>query len=167
MLFRSAWREPDDAAIMAATQRARAPLGRPPGPIEDIRTALYDGMWEDVGIVRDTASLDRGDALLRDLDRRLDGMGVADGDLAFNLTWHDWLNLKNLILVSRAIAAAARAREDSRGAHFRADFPKSSDLNGSRYTSVRLMEHRLAVTTEPVGFTRVRPGESLIRDAAE
>ena len=162
-----AWREPDDAAIMAATQRARAPLGRPPGPIEDIRTALYDGMWEDVGIVRDTASLDRGDALLRDLDRRLDGMGVADGDLAFNLTWHDWLNLKNLILVSRAIAAAARAREDSRGAHFRADFPRSSDLNGSRYTSVRLSGGSLAVTSEPVSFTRVRPGESLIRDAAE
>ena len=162
-----AWREPDDAAIMAATQRARAPLGRPPGPIEDIRTALYDGMWEDVGIVRDTASLDRGDALLRDLDRRLDGMGVADGDLAFNLTWHDWLNLKNLILVSRAIAAAARAREDSRGAHFRADFPRSSALNGSRYTSVRLSGDSLAVTSEPVSFTRVRPGESLIRDAAE
>ena len=92
---------------------------------------------------------------------------AADGDLAFNLTWHDWLNLKNLILVSRAIAAAARAREDSRGAHFRADFPRSSDLNGSRYTSVRLSGDSLAVTSEPVSFTRVRPGESLIRDAAE
>jgi fumarate reductase flavoprotein subunit len=162
-----AWREPDETAIAVATQRARAPLGKPPGPIEEVRTALYDGMWEDVGIVRDAASLERGDALLRDLDRRLDGMGVADADLAFNLTWHDWLNLKNLILVSRAIAAAARAREDSRGAHFRADFPNTSDLSGSRYTSVRLAGESLAVTTEPVTFTRVRPGESLVRDAAD
>ncbi len=161
------WREPDEAALAAAVSRARAPLGRQPGPIEDIRAALYDGMWEDVGIVRDAASLERGDALLRDLDRRLDGIGVADQDLAFTLTWHDWLNLKNLVLVSRAIAAAARAREDSRGAHFRADFPETSDLDGSRYTSVRLAGDSLAVTTEPVAFTRVRPGESLIRDAAD
>ncbi|MBM3539590.1 MAG: FAD-binding protein [Alphaproteobacteria bacterium] len=162
-----AWREPDQAAVEAAVKRAQVPLGKPRGPIEDIRTSLYDGMWEDVGIVRDAASLERGDALLRGLDRQLDSVGVASGDLAFNLTWHDWLNLKNLILVSRAIAAAARAREDSRGAHFRADFPQASDLNGSRYTSVRLAGDGLAVTSEPVIFARVRPGESLVRDAAE
>lgn len=162
-----AWREPDQAAVEAAVKRAQVPLGKPRGPIEDIRTSLYDGMWEDVGIVRDAASLERGDALLRGLDRQLDSVGVASGDLAFNMTWHDWLNLKNLILVSRAIAAAARAREDSRGAHFRADFPQASDLNGSRYTSVRLAGDGLAVTSEPVIFARVRPGESLVRDAAE
>jgi fumarate reductase flavoprotein subunit len=164
---RDEWRTPDETAIEAAVTQARAPLGKPSGSIEDLREALYDAMWEDVGIVRDSASLDRGDAKLAELERRLDGMGVAADDLAFNLTWHDWLNLKNLILVSRSIAAAARAREDSRGAHFRADFPQASDLNQSRYTSVRLADGALNVTTEPVAFTRVRPGESLIRDAAE
>ena len=164
---RDAWRTPDETAIETAVTRARAPLGKASGSIEDLREALYDAMWEDVGIVRDSASLDRGDAKLAELERRLDGMGVAADDLAFNLTWHDWLNLKNLILVSRSIAAAARAREDSRGAHFRADFPQASDLNQSRYTSVRLADGALHVTTEPVAFTRVRPGESLILDAAE
>jgi fumarate reductase flavoprotein subunit len=161
------WRAPDETAIEGAIARARAPLGKPAGAIEEIRETLYDAMWEEVGIVRDTASLDRGEVRLAELDRRLDSMGIADGDLAFNLTWHDWLNLKNLILVSRSIAAAARAREDSRGAHFRADFPQASDLNQSRYTSVRLAGDTLNVTTQPVTFTRVRPGESLIRDAAE
>ncbi len=163
----AAWRAPDEAAIDAGVARARAPLGRKPGALEEVRAALYDGMWEDVGIVRDATSLDRGDRLLDELDVRLDGMGVASNDLAFSLTWHDWLNLKNLVLVSRAIAAAARAREDSRGAHFRADFPAASDLTESRYTTVRLAGEELKAATEPVTFTRVRPGESLIRDAAE
>jgi fumarate reductase flavoprotein subunit len=163
----SAWRDPDESAIAKAEARARAPLGRPEGAIESVREGLYDGMWEDVGIVRDTASLDRGEATLQALDRRLDGMGVATTDLAFNLTWHDWLNLKNLILVSRCITAAARAREDSRGAHFRADFPQASDLATSRFTTARLTGNELTVALEPVVFTRVRPGESLIRDAAE
>ena len=43
----------------------------------------------------------------------------------YNLTWMDRLNLENLMLVSRAICAAAQARNDSRGAHYREDFPGS------------------------------------------
>ena len=55
-------------------------------------------------------------------------MGVADAEKRYNLTWMDRLNLENLVLVSRAICAAAQARTDSRGAHYREDFPQTSDL---------------------------------------
>ena len=54
-------------------------------------------------------------------------LGVAGTDLRYNLTWHDWMNLESLITVSRAIRAAAHARTDSRGAHFREDFPDRLD----------------------------------------
>ena len=50
----------------------------------------------------------------------------------------DRLNLENLTLTSRAICAAADFRRDSRGAHFREDFPQASELAASAYTSVRL-----------------------------
>jgi fumarate reductase flavoprotein subunit len=162
------FQEPAAAEIEAAVEFARAPLDRGSGDdIEAIRTTLYEAMWEDVGIVRDAASLSRGTAALTELDRRLDRCGLAGRDLAFNLTWHDWLNLKNLVLVSRVIAAAATARTDSRGAHWRADFPETSSLAASGYTCVRLAGGEIEVATEPVQFTRVRPGESLIRAAAE
>jgi fumarate reductase flavoprotein subunit len=89
---------------------------------------------------------------------------VASDDLAFNLTWHDWLNLKSLILVSKSIRAAAVAREDSRGAHFRADFPEVRDLENSGYTCVRLSDGRFDISTRPVVFTRVKPGETLLTE---
>jgi fumarate reductase flavoprotein subunit len=58
------------------------------------------------------------------------------------------------------------ARTDSRGAHFREDFPAASDLATSRYTLTRLRDDAMAVDTAPVDFTRVRPGQSLIEKAA-
>jgi fumarate reductase flavoprotein subunit len=83
---------------------------------------------------------------------------------AFNLTWHDWLNLESLIAVSRIIVAAAVARENSRGAHYRDDFPDPGELETSTYVRVREMPNgALGVENVPVRFTRVRPGESLIR----
>jgi fumarate reductase flavoprotein subunit len=115
----------------------------------------------------------RSGAQLQNAAGRLDALagavtacGVADGDRRFNLTWMDRLNLENLIAVSRAICAAALKRDDSRGAHFREDFPAASDLATSRYTLTRLAGDAPAVDTAPVDFTRVRPGESLIEKAA-
>ena len=70
-------------------------------------------------------------------------MGVPDPEPRYNLTWMDRLNLENLVLVSRAICAAAQARTDSRGAHFREDFPQTSDLAASRYTVVRADDDEL------------------------
>ena len=87
---------------------------------------------------------------------------MADGDRAFNLTWHDWLNLRRLVEVSKVIAAAALKRENSRGAHYRADFPDEGDLATSTFTVARQQGGSLDITDEPVQFTLVHPGESLL-----
>jgi fumarate reductase flavoprotein subunit len=155
--------EPDRAAIDAAHERAFAPLGRRPGNLPAMREQLYNVMWNDVGILRDAQSLARGKAALDTLAREIADCGVADSSRCYNLTWMDRLNLENLTLVSRAIAAAADFRRDSRGAHFREDFPQTSDLAGSRYTSVRLTGDQPVMRSEPVVFTRVQPGQSLLQ----
>ncbi|HEV7393033.1 MAG TPA: FAD-binding protein [Burkholderiales bacterium] len=162
----SGHREPDRAAIEEAIARCRIPLGKPPGDISDLREKLYDIMWDEVGIIRDAASLMRAESALADLEAQLDETGIAGSDLAFNLTWHDWLNLKSLLLVSNSIRFAAMAREDSRGAHFRADFPQVRDLESSRYTCVTWKDGHFGSTTHPVIFTRVKPGETLLKEPA-
>ncbi len=144
--------------------RTRLRPARPQaGNLPEMRERLYNIMWNDVGILRDAKSLKRGAAALDALDRDIADCGVDDSSRRYNLTWMDRLNLENLTLVSRAICAAADFRRDSRGAHFREDFPQASDLAGSRYTSARLTGGRPLVTSEAVAFTRVRPGQSLLQ----
>jgi fumarate reductase flavoprotein subunit len=157
--------EPDPAAVDEALARCRVPLGKPAGDLNAIREKLYDLMWDDVGIIRDAASLTRAAGALDALEAELDATGIAEANLAFNLTWHDWLNLKNLILVSKSIRFAAMAREDSRGAHYRSDFPDVRDLENSHYTCVTWKDGVFDSTTRPVRFTRVRPGQTLLTAA--
>jgi fumarate reductase flavoprotein subunit len=153
----------DLAAIDAAVAICERPFdGRGSSSLEPIREKLYEVMWEKVGIIRDAAGLLDAQADLHALDRALDGHSLPTAERAFNLTWHDWLNLKSLVAVSRAIAAAAIARRDSRGAHFRSDFPESGPLERSAFTSLR----NGIVSMKPVAFTRVAPGDTLLRHVA-
>jgi fumarate reductase flavoprotein subunit len=155
-----ALREPDQDALVAAVERCEPRSGAAHGSIEPLRERLYGLMWDKVGIIRDRAGLESALAGLDALDAELAAMGIADAERAFNLSWHDWLNLRNLTQVSRVIAQAALAREDSRGAHFREDFPESGALASSAYSSVRT---GAGVSMKPVAFTRVKPGETLLR----
>jgi len=157
-------RAPDQTAIAAAVERCTRPFGVKPGSIETIRDALSQTMWDDVGIVRERTGLERAQRRLEELQGELHATGVAGGDRGYNLTWHDWLNLDSLISVSRAITAAALAREDSRGAHYRSDFPESGRPEDSRYTVVRQAGGELHIDTLPVRFTRVQPGQSLLTE---
>ena len=83
-----------------------------------------DIMWEDVGISRTSQGLKCGLDRLKTLKSEFLATGLADQGRVFNLTWHDWLNLQSLIEVSEVIAEAALSRENSRGAHYREDFPE-------------------------------------------
>ncbi|MCB1512378.1 MAG: FAD-binding protein, partial [Hyphomicrobiaceae bacterium] len=161
------WRQPDEAIIKAEMARAQHPFRKKAGNLNDLREHLLDAMWDDVGVIRDAASLTRGIEKLEGFADELDATGMPDTDRAFNLTWHDWLNLRSQIEMSQVIARAALARENSRGAHFREDFPDPGDLASSTYTVARQVNGELAITQEPVKFTIVKPGESLLNEKPE
>jgi fumarate reductase flavoprotein subunit len=150
------------AEVAASIKAHEAPLERAPGDIEQIRDALADVMWNDVGISRSKESLYRARTKLDELDRLINQMGVGDLQRAYNLTWQDWMNLRNLILVSKSVTEAAIARENSRGAHYREDFPEPGDLDTSYFTAVKLLNSQLLIENRPVLFNRVKPGETIL-----
>jgi fumarate reductase flavoprotein subunit len=155
--------EPDKAALSAAMERALAGLGLGKGDLEGVRSALLETMWEDAGILRSREGLARAEGRLAALGRDIADMGTGSAERGYNLAWMDRLNLENLILVSRAIVASALAREDSRGAHFREDFPETSALDTSAFTVAELRGDTISTRMNEVRFTRVRPGESLLK----
>ena len=158
-------REPDEARARRGGRARAASVRAAAGDLNDPRR-LLDAMWDDVGVMRDRAGLDARIAALDESRRELLATGLADDGRAFNLTWHDWLNLRSLIEISRVIALAARKRENSRGAHFRSDFPEPGELAASRFTVARGTAAGIEITDEPVAFTHVRPGETLLKDQA-
>ena len=123
-------------------------------------------MWNDVGVLRHHDAMQQGLAAIAQHRDALMHMGVTDSDRRFNMTWHDWLNLESLVDISKVITVSALARENSRGAHFREDFPEPGDFESSTYTRVHLEGENIHLEMVPVSFDIVRPGESLIAGEA-
>ena len=155
--------EPDEAVLGREIERACHPLSRPAGKIHELREALQDTMWDDVGILRDAAGLERAIGRIETIGEDLMHTGVTADTLAFNMSWHDWLNLRSLVDVSLVIARAALERENSRGAHFREDFPEKGDLEKCYFTVARSRSDAMVVERTPVDFTIVKPGETLLK----
>ena len=94
---------------------------------DDINTAamiqrLQATMSDDVGPFRTAAKLERALAAIADMSGALGERPIGNGD-AFDLRLLEWLDLRNMLMVARAVTAAALARTESRGAHQREDFP--------------------------------------------
>ena len=126
----------DDDDVSRAAEVALAPFergdtGESPYQIEK---DLQDTMQDLVGIVRTEAEMQEALESLADLRRREANAGVI-GNREYNPGWHTALDLNNLLVVAEAVARAAAAREESRGAHFRSDFPEKDPAAG-RYNQV-------------------------------
>ncbi|MDG2403689.1 MAG: FAD-binding protein [Paracoccaceae bacterium] len=155
-------REPDETVLQAEFERAIYPLSRKPDLILPLRKNLQEVMWDDVGVIRTEAGMKCGLTGIFEVSNALMDVGVANDNLAFNLTWHDWLNLRSLCDVSEVITKAGIARKNSRGAHFREDFPEPGAMEYSDFTVARLSADAVEVTREPVQFTIVRPGKTVL-----
>lgn len=158
----SVLRDPDENVLAGEVDRAQRPFSKPAGNVHLLRKSLQDVMWDDVGVLRTATGMKRAISRVADLRSQLYETGVAPDNLAFNLTWHDWLNMVSLCDVSEVIARAGLARENSRGAHYREDFPESGSLESSYFTIARMQDREVDVAREPVQFTIVKPGETIL-----
>ena len=145
----------DTAAIAGLVERLTAPFSRRGGDLYAMQRELREVMWERTGLVRDGDGLKRAAATAERIAGELARVGVPGG-AAFNLAWQDWINLTNQTTTARLIIASALARTESRGAHYRNDYPAPS---AAPLYTVRVQSRagETAVWTEPVALTRATP----------
>ena len=148
--------------VLQSIKLHEEPLLKPAGDIEAVRDALAQCMWEDVGISRTKESLLRARNTLDELGATLSQIGVGNLQREYSVTWQDWINLQNLILVSKSITEAAISRENSSGSHYREDFPEPGSLESSYFTALNLLGHSLVIENRAVQFNLVKPGETIL-----
>ncbi|MEQ1912152.1 MAG: fumarate reductase/succinate dehydrogenase flavoprotein subunit [Vicinamibacterales bacterium] len=112
-------REVDEAARRALEPFERGTTGE--GPYQ-VQYSLQEMMQSLVGIVRNESEMQQALDGLRELRARASRVGVG-GHREYNPGWHAALDLHNLLTVSEAITRCAIERKESRGGHFRDDFP--------------------------------------------
>lgn len=139
--------------VASARREALAPLERQDqggeGPFQ-IQHELQGSMQALVGIVRNQADLERGLEAVLSLGERASRVSVP-GNREYNPGWHTAIDLRNLLIVSEAVARVAAERKESRGAHFREDHP-SKDETWGRTTLVvkKSADGAMAVSREDI-----------------
>ncbi len=98
------------------------------GTVTEKRRTLQAEMWRDAGLLRSGVGLARALACLRELRERPTAAAATPG--------RDAVELRNLLDLSQLIVRSAIAREESRGAHFRNDFPQRDDAHYARHSVV-------------------------------
>jgi succinate dehydrogenase / fumarate reductase flavoprotein subunit len=111
---------------------------------------LQDMMQQYAGIVRNEQDLKTALEKLHDLKRRA-AEAAAPGNREYNPGWHTALDLSNLLTVSEALILSGLDRKESRGGHFREDFPNKDEANfGKHNTIIRKVGGQMQLSRQPI-----------------
>jgi succinate dehydrogenase / fumarate reductase flavoprotein subunit len=102
----------------------------------ELQNQLQDMMQDLVGIVRTESDLDLSIEKLKDFESRAANAG-CNGNRGYNPGWHTAIELSHMITVAKAIAYSAKERKESRGGHFREDFPDKSEAFAKMNTTLK------------------------------
>lgn len=114
-----------------------------------IQSQLQEVMQDLVGIARTEADLALAAEKIKEIKKSVETVG-CDGNRNFNPGWHTAIELRHMVTVAEAIARAARERKESRGGHFREDFPeKSVALGNVNISIIKSSEDAMEVKQKP------------------
>jgi succinate dehydrogenase / fumarate reductase flavoprotein subunit len=124
-----------------------------------IRRELQESMMEHCSVFREEKGLKRVRDKVLELQDRYREIGLSVRDLRFNGEFVEAIECGHLLDLAQVIVESALFRQESRGAHYREDFPKRDDENFLAHTLASLQEGRVRIETKPVKITWFQPVE--------
>ncbi len=124
-----------------------------------LRKELQDTMMDNVSVFRQRKSLDAALEKVKELRDRYHSVSIDDKGRRFNTELLEAFELGSMLEFSEVIIRSAAAREESRGAHFREDFPKRDDANWLKHTLAYKKGEEVEFRFKPVSITRFQPKE--------
>jgi succinate dehydrogenase flavoprotein subunit len=114
-------------------------------------------MTEHVTVTRINKNLEKADAQIRALQERAKKMNLSDRTRWSNQTLNFARELENMILLARVVTLGALARNESRGAHYKPDFPERDDANWLKTTRAKWVNNDIQLTYESVDISQITP----------
>ena len=153
-----AWPEPPDQPEKETRDRIRRLKERKNGEkTGQLRSALQEAMTNLCSVFRHEETLSEALSHIQSLRERYREVAIDNRGERFNTDLLDALELECLLGLAESVVASAMARKESRGAHFREDFPERDDENWLRHTLARKTDQGLRVAYKPVTITRFTP----------
>lgn len=122
-----------------------------------LRAAMQCVMTEKCSVFRNGDELEQTLDQICQLEKRMRNIGLENKGKVFNYELQEALELENMLKTARAIVFSALQRKESRGSHYRNDFPERNDQEEPRHSLVNLTPKALKVTYKPVFITRFTP----------
>jgi succinate dehydrogenase/fumarate reductase flavoprotein subunit len=126
---------------------------KPSVSIYSLRDRCKQSMWENAGLVRNEDSLQKAADDMNEIREQLSTISLTQGGRAFHLEWMEYLSILNYLDVCDVIIRSAQTRKESRGSHFRSDFPDKEN-NQPLYNICCSMNQKLQLS--PVLMTRMK-----------
>jgi succinate dehydrogenase / fumarate reductase flavoprotein subunit len=118
---------------------------------------LGEVMTEHVTVTRINKNLEMADGEIRALQERYKKINLSDRTKWSNQTLNFTRELENMIVLARVITLGALARNESRGAHYKPDFPDRDDANWLKTTRAKWVNNEIQLTYEPVDISLIKP----------
>lgn len=116
-----------------------------------LKKELQKVMWADVGIIRDKETLTKALKKIQSIKEKLNQVYVYDSK-SYNHDWVQYLDVMAMIPTCEAVIQSALLRKESRGAHYRSDFPDKNDKRWLKNILVRMDKGKLKLSSVPVSL---------------
>ncbi|PYU60500.1 MAG: succinate dehydrogenase flavoprotein subunit [Acidobacteria bacterium] len=118
---------------------------------------LGEVMTEHVTVTRINRNLQMADGKIRALQERYKKINLSDRTKWSNQTLNFARELENMIILARVVTLGALARNESRGAHYKPDFPERDDVNWLTTTRAKWVNNDIQLAYEPVDISLIKP----------